>query len=152
MSSLSKAEASKQERNVQKALYNACGEAYRTSVQRFDDFGSLRSIFKRRGNKSGTVDAVEQALFDIIQREEFRKMQEADCLKTMLDHRSGVFSENLTKYVVRMGQKILVTCKKKGGHLNFPFPCSDYQVQEIMNAEEPETLIYDQIMEGNTSC
>lgn len=49
-----------------------------------------------------------------------------------------------------MGQKILIACKKKGAHLNFPFPSSEFQVQEIMNAEEPETKIYNEIMEGKS--
>jgi len=33
----------------------------------------MKSIFKRRGNESGTVEAVETALTDIVIREDARK-------------------------------------------------------------------------------
>lgn len=65
-------------KNAQKLVYNCTAEAYRIATARFDNCNGLKSIFKRRGNQSGTVEAAESALTDILIKEDLRKKSESD--------------------------------------------------------------------------
>lgn len=59
--------------NIQKLIYNCTAETYRIATARLDDSNGLKSIFKRRGNTSGTVEAAQSALGDILIKEDLRK-------------------------------------------------------------------------------
>jgi len=48
---------------------------------RVEDGAALKSIFKRRGKQSGTVEAIESSLMQLIQKENERKTEEKYCLK-----------------------------------------------------------------------
>ena len=95
---------------------------------------------------------MEQNLIELLSKEEIRRAQEDECIRVM----SGAGDEisasgsNLHKYIQRMAQKMLQTCDKIR-KLRFPFPNSDYQVQEIMNAEEtPDEQLLAEILKGES--
>lgn len=64
--------ASKGDKAAMKLISKIMGEAFRITQQRYDDACSLCSIFKSRGNSSGTVDAVESSLLHILEKEDLR--------------------------------------------------------------------------------
>ena len=43
----------------------------------------MKSIFKRRGNESGSVEAVETSLNEIVEKEELRKKSEGEIVSAL---------------------------------------------------------------------
>jgi hypothetical protein len=60
-------------KQLQKGVYSCTAEGFRIATARLDNTKGLKSIFKRRGNQSGTVEAVQAAFRDIVQMEDQRK-------------------------------------------------------------------------------
>lgn len=48
-------------------------DIYKLICTRLEDQLALKSIFKRWGNKQGSLDTIESAFLEIVQREETRK-------------------------------------------------------------------------------
>jgi len=67
-------------KHTQKQVYNCTAEAFRIATARFDNCNGLKSIFKRRGNQSGTVEAAQGAVSDITLKEDLRKKVENDVI------------------------------------------------------------------------
>jgi hypothetical protein len=88
-----------------------------------------RSIFKRRGNQSGTVEAAESGLIDILNKEDMRKQAENEMITQLA---TLELTKPHAKKIIGMAVRINeITEKIKT--IKFPFQNVDYQVQEIMN-------------------
>ena len=90
-------------KHIQKLVYSCTAEAYRIANARFEDWNGLKSIFKRRGNQSGTVEAAQTALTDILLKEDLRKRSEVDIVELV---KALDLNEQLAKYILRMWSRI----------------------------------------------